>query len=69
MALAMAARLAREESTREARIDQAFQLAFARSPTGKNCGDARAWRAMTNAMPGGAPAEARQPITTPSPAN
>ena len=48
MALALAARLEREERTPEARIERAFQLVFARSPT---AGELRAvlahWRTMT----------------------
>jgi len=47
MALAMAARLDREERTPEARIDRAFQLAFGRSPSAEELRAVLAhWRAM-----------------------
>ncbi|HZO53415.1 MAG TPA: PSD1 and planctomycete cytochrome C domain-containing protein [Bryobacteraceae bacterium] len=48
MALALAARLEREERTPEARIERAFQLAFARPPTAEELRMVLAhWRAMT----------------------
>ncbi|MEP7364577.1 MAG: PSD1 and planctomycete cytochrome C domain-containing protein [Acidobacteriota bacterium] len=48
MALALAARLQREERTPETRIERAFQLAFARAPTPEELQAVLAhWRAMT----------------------